>query len=190
MVNSTLDAYTSTGWDISQTDSAGNNPTDQGTDPTQGFRWLQNVGLLCSDGSRLKFGPMLQINPKDWQEVMVAFEIAEGLMIGIKFPGQWESDKIWSATNSPIVGGHEIPAYSNINLPLGGIEIDTWGNSSPGPRIITPAGLAQQCDQLTIIMNPDEFGKGGKKRTGRRRKGKNVEGFDSAQWLSDIRGWA
>jgi hypothetical protein len=188
MLAAALDMYAkSTGWDINQTDSQGNNPTDQGTDPTQGFKWLQTTGLLCSDGSRHKFGPMLSVDPTKWPEVVTAFEIAEGIMIGVNFPEAWEDAKVWDKTNSPIAGGHEIPGYSNLKLTTSGIEIDTWGNYAPGPRIITPAGLAQQCTQLTVIINPAEFGGHGKKPNGKRRRGKNVQGFNAQQWIKDLR---
>lgn len=187
MVNSALDAYAKqTGWDINQTDSQGNNPTDQGTDPTTGFMWLQSVGLLCSDGSRHRFGEMLQIDPTNFAEIEAAFNIAEGIMIGINFPSDWENSPIWDKTSSASVGGHEIPGYSNLKLTTQGIEIDTWGNASPGPRIITPAGLAQQCNQLTVILNPAEFGKHGRRINGKRRKGRNVQGFNASQWKIDI----
>ncbi len=188
MCTAALDGYASTGWDINQTDSQGNNPTDQGTIPNRAFKWLQTKGLLCSNGSRHKFGPMLQVNPLDFAEVIIAMNIAQGIMIGVNFPAAWDNSPIWDVTNTPLEGGHEIPGYSDLKLTTSGIQIDTWGNAAPGPRIITPGGLAQQCNQLTVIIDPLEFGFGrhGKKANGKRRRGRNIEGFNHAQWLADV----
>ncbi len=193
MLNATLEAYAScTGWDITQTDSQGDNPTDQGTDPTPGYHWLQTVGLLCSDGSRHKFGPMLHIDPSNFKEVQIAFNIAEGVMIGVNFPQAWENDQNWDATSSPVVGGHEIPAYSDViatTSPIrgpGGILIDTWGNAAPGARLITPAGLTEFCTDLVAVIDPSEFGRHGRRHGNKKRRAKNVQGFKVDQWLADI----
>lgn len=177
MVNAALDGYASTGWKIAQTDAHGNNPTDNGTDPTQGFAWLQNTGLLCSDGTRDKISSAIAVNPADFEELIIAFNLSAGnMMIGIAFPEAWEDAAIWDETTSPIDGGHEIPAYSDLSLTPIGIQIDTWGNAAPGPRIITPAGLNQQADQVTAIIALDSFGPGGT----------TIAGFDSEQMLADI----
>jgi len=172
MVNAALDGYASTGFDI-------NNPTatDQGTDPTQGFAWLQSTGLLGSDGKRHKIASAIAVNPADPEEVTLAFNLSGGnISIGVNFPGSWEDAPIWDATTDAVEGGHEIPAYSDLSLTPAGLKIDTWGNAPPGPRILTWAALAQQCTQLTAIISPEMFGPGGTA----------VSGFDSAQMLADI----
>ena len=171
MVNAALDGYASTGFDINDPQN-----TDKGTDPTQAFKWLQTVGLLGSDGQRHKIAAAIGVNPQDWEEVQIAFNLCGGLSLGVNLPKDWEDNLIWDATSSPIVGGHEIPAYSDLKLNPAGILIDTWGNAAPGPRIITPAGLAQNCDQLTAVISPEMFGPGGT----------DVAGFDSEQLQADI----
>jgi hypothetical protein len=171
MVNAALDGYASTGFDIQNP-----GPTDQGTDPTQAFKWLQTVGLLGSDGQRHKIAAAIGVNPQDWEEVQIAFNLCGGLSIGINFPAAWQDSPVWDTTTSAIEGGHEIPAYSDLKLSQTGILIDTWGNSAPGPRIITPAGLAQLCDQLTAVISPEMFGPGGI----------DVAGFDTEQLQADI----
>ena len=159
--------YASTGFDI-------NNPstTDNGTDPTQGFSFLQSTGLWCSDGTYDKGGIALSVNWNDPGEMQIAYQLTGGLMIGVQFPGAWEDADLWDVTTSPIEGGHEIPAISDVKiLPDGSIEIDSWGTK----RVITAAAVTANCNQMTVVVAPDAFGP----------NGKSVQGFDSEQMLAD-----
>ena len=159
--------YASTGFDI-------NNPTatDNGTDPTPGFKFLHDTGLLCSDGTYDKGGIPLSVNWNDPGEMQIAYQLTSGLMIGVQFPGAWENANVWDVTTSPIAGGHEIPGISDVKiLPDGSIDINSWGTR----RIITAAALAANCTQMTIIVAPDAFGP----------NGKSIQGFDASQMLAD-----
>lgn len=159
--------YASTGFDI-------NNPstTDNGTDPTQGFSFLQSTGLWCSDGTYDKGGIALSVNWNDPGEMQIAYQLTSGLMIGVQFPGAWEDADVWDVTTSPSESGHEIPAISDVKiLPDGSIEIDSWGTK----RVITAAALTANCNQMTVVVAPDAFGP----------NGKSVQGFDSEQMLAD-----
>ena len=169
MLKAVLQGYASTGFDI-------NNPsaTDQGTDPTQGFAYLSSTGLLLSDGTYDKQGVQLGVNPQDFEEVVIAFELSAGnITIGVNFPSAWDSSSIWTETTSSIEGGHEIPLFSDLNVTPKGMKLNSWGEVI----VITPAGLAQQCIQCTAIIAPDSFGPGGT----------NVSGFDTEQLQADLK---
>jgi hypothetical protein len=167
MLKAALLGYTSAGWDPKNS-----TPSDLGTDPTQGFAFLKDTGLWCSDGSYDKGGIALAVNWKDPGEMQIAYQLTGGLMIGVQFPGAWEDADLWDVTTSPIEGGHEIPAISDVKiLPDGSIEIDSWGTK----RVITAAALTANCNQMTVVVAPDAFGP----------NGKSVQGFDSEQMLAD-----
>lgn len=169
MLKAVLQGYASTGFDI-------NNPsaTDQGTDPTQGFAYLSSTGLLLSDGTYDKQSVQLGVNPQDFEELTIAFELSAGnISIGVNFPSAWDSSAVWDETNSSIEGGHEIPLFSDLNVTPKGIKLDSWGEII----VITPAGLSQQCTQCTAIIDPDSFGPGGT----------NIAGFDVQQLQDDLK---
>jgi hypothetical protein len=168
MLKAALLGYTSTGWNPKNSAQS-----DQGTDPTQGFAQLKATGLLCSDGSYDKQTIQLGVNPADFEELMIAFNLSAGNMsFGINFPSDYESAKEWGVSTGAIVGGHQIAGYSNLIVTPRGIKIDSWGEEID----FTDAGIAQNCSQCTVILSPDQFGPGGT----------NIAGFDSEQMLANI----
>lgn len=123
MVKAALQGYASTGFDIDNPDA-----TDQGTDPTQGFAFLSSTGLWCSDGTYDKQTIQLAVNPGDFDEVTLAFNVGAGnICIGVNFPSAWDSSNVWDSTTSPIEGGHEIPLYSDLKISPKGIMLDRGG---------------------------------------------------------------
>ncbi|HUO04399.1 MAG TPA: hypothetical protein VMU16_04280 [Candidatus Binataceae bacterium] len=146
--------------------------TDNGTDPDKGFAYLQKVGVKMPDGTYDKLGTPVAVNPRDWEEVLIAHNLFGGLYVGVQFPGDWEDAPIWDVSSSPIEGGHEICSLSDVGIDPAGIQIDTWGMS----RIITPAALAQFCDQLTCVVDPAFFDP---------TSGKAINGFDAEQLRAD-----
>ena len=75
-----LGAYAAaTGYDPSQQQPDGSNPTDQGTDPQQGFGWLAAHGLA---GDAEKFPP-IEIDPTNLADVLQAIQDCGGVMTGI-----------------------------------------------------------------------------------------------------------
>src|SRR5208282_4993942 len=135
MIKAVLQGYASTGFDLNNASA-----TDQGTDPTQGWAFVKSTGLWCSDGSYDKIGATLGVNVQDFEEVMIAFELAAGnCSIGVNFPSDWETADVWDETTSSWVGGHQIHPYSDLTLTPAGILIDSWGQG----HILTPAGLSQ-----------------------------------------------
>src|SRR5208282_5972197 len=102
----------------------------------------------------------------DFEEVLIAFNIAAGnLSVGVNFPEAWESATVWDTTTSTVVGGHQIPAFSDLSVTPAGIEIDSWGEKI----VLTQGGLATQASDVTIVLDPSAFGPGGTA----------ISGFDS-----------
>lgn len=161
-----LNAYASTGFDI-------NNPqaTDNGTDALQGFQYMQQTGMQDADGKYHKIAAFVWVNPLDWEEVMLAHNLFDGLMIGVTFPASWEDADVWDSDLTNIEGGHEIPGYSNLNVVNDGVEIATWGMS----KILTKKAIASNCDELAVMISPDLFGP----------TGMTIEGFDAEQLQHD-----
>jgi hypothetical protein len=167
-VASALEAYSAcTGFSLDDPTD-----TDQGTDPDQAWAYLQATGIRLADGTFDKTGPPVEVDPTDFEMVLIAHNLFGGLYCGINFPADWEDAPIWDVTSSQIEGGHEIPTLSDAGISPEGIAIDTWGTI----RIMTPAGMAQQCNQLTAMVDPIFF----------RRGGKAINGFDAAQLAADL----
>ena len=167
-VASVLSAYSgATGFSLSDPDN-----TDQGTDPDQGFSYLQNTGIQLEDGTFDKIGAAVAVDPTDFDLVLIAHNLFGGLYVGVQFPGAWENADVWDSTNSPIEGGHEIADLGDVNLSPEGLQIDSWGTL----RIITPAALAKFCDQLTVTIDPAFFGP----------NGAAINGFDAEQLQADL----
>jgi hypothetical protein len=146
--------------------------TDQGTDPDQGFSFLQSTGIQLQDGSYDKIGAPVAVDPTDFDLVQIAHNLFGGLYIGVNFPSAWEDAAIWDSTNSPIEGGHEIFSLNDLSITPQGIAIDSWGKI----RILTPGGLHDFCDQLTVTIDPAFLGP----------NGKAVNGFDAEQLQADL----
>jgi hypothetical protein len=167
-VASVIAAYSAaTGFSLSDP-----NDTDQGTDPDEGFAYLQNTGIQLQDGSYDKIGVPVAVDPTDFDLVQIAHNLFGGLYVGVNFPGEWENDNVWDSTTSPIEGGHEIVSLSDVSISPEGIAIDSWGTL----RIITPAGLHDFCDQLTVAIDPAFLNE----------SGTAINGFDAEQLQADL----
>jgi hypothetical protein len=167
-VQSVLAAYSgATGFSLSDPTD-----TDQGTDPDQGFAYLQSTGVQLEDGTFDKIGVPVAVDPRDFDLVQIAHNLFGGLYVGVQFPGDWESDDVWDVTSSEIEGGHEIFSMSDSSIMPEGIAIDSWGTI----RVITPAALSKFCDQLTATVDPAFLG----------TDGKAINGFDAEQLQADL----
>jgi hypothetical protein len=111
--------YKSTGYDPSQTDASGNNPTDQGTNPLDGLKYLMSIGEIIAFG---------QIDPKNDVHVATGIELFGGGLSGINLPVAWQDDTIpWDVSPDGIVTGD-------------------WAPGSWGGHATNPLGFNGQCD--------------------------------------------
>ena len=168
-----LNAYAAaTGFNIhASLDANGNNPTDQGTDALVGMNWLQQNGFVLPDKSVHKIGSYVWINPQDFEELVLAHNLFEGLMIGVMFPESWQDADVWDIPKDPVVGGHEIFGFSDLAIVPEGIKINSWGME----RILTVAAIAKNADEIAVSISPDMFGP----------NGKSITGFDAEQLQAD-----
>lgn len=163
---SVLDAYSgATGFNPSDPQ------TDQGTDALSGMHYLQQTGIAMPDGTVHKIGSYAWINPQDFEELLMAFNLFDGLMLGLEFPASWEEAQVWDIVSDPPVGGHEVIGTSDITVNPDGIWINTWGFE----RIITRPAIAHYADEIAVIIAPDMFG----------QDGKSIAGFDAERLQAD-----
>jgi len=164
--HSVLQAYAAaTGFNYSQ-------DTDNGTDALAGMNFLQQTGLVMPDGATDKIGSYVWVNPQDYETLLLAFNLFDGLMVGVEFPGSWEDAQVWDITTDPIEGGHEIFGDDDTLHPTAdGIEINSWGDE----RLITPAAIAKFADEIAVVIAPDMLFS----------SGKSIAGFDNEQLDAD-----
>jgi hypothetical protein len=145
---------TITGYDPSQTDASGNNPTDQGTDfQSQLFPFWKSTGL-----------PMLDRNGKEVLHTILgyadldlgsvaqqryALDLFGGKLTGINCPQSALDDTSnWTYDpSSPIAGGHGI---TEPGQGAAGWHTISWGLSIPGTWEFS-AALA---DEMYIVVTP------------------------------------
>ena len=145
--------------------------TDQGTDALAGMNFLQNRGFYLPDGTIHKIGSYVWVDPKDFEELIIAHNLFDGLYIGLEFPGSWEDAPVWDVVTDAIEGGHEVIGESDVAISPEGIQINTWGTT----RIITMAALANYADEIAVSIGPEMFGS----------TGLSIAGFDAEQLAND-----
>jgi hypothetical protein len=133
-----------TGYDPSQTDANGNNPTDQGTDiDTMATFWV-GTGLTDAAGNTHKIVAYMDMNPGDLRELWLATYLFQSVGMGFALPqsalDQTQAHQVWDVSgDSTIVGGHYVPnfgraagvaTYVSNPAPLLGVGL-TWGLPQP-----------------------------------------------------------
>ena len=121
----TLAVYSAiTGYDPSQTDSDGNNPSDTGADVVDVLNYWKNTGF-CGR----KIAGYSEINPKNSDHVKLSIALLGGAYFGVQLP-QSAMDAInagqpWiDTTDTNILGGHAIWAVA---YDADGVTFVTWG---------------------------------------------------------------
>ena len=147
-----------TGYDPSQTDDQGNNPTDQGTDPSVMDNYWQNTGVKFPDGTVDKIAGFLQVsptNPNEWGLGIAEFDF---LGAGYNLTQSAETSNLWQVIpNDPVVGGHEVMHNS---YDAERLNVNCWGEDAVN-LLVTRGYLTAQCDQLTIYLSHDVLNKNG-----------------------------
>ncbi len=78
-------------------------------------------------GVNHKIDGYVSVDWTNWDEVLVALFLFGTLPIGFLIPQAWLNSATWDVTNSPIAGGHCVPAAAR--LTPGGIRIASWGRT-------------------------------------------------------------
>jgi hypothetical protein len=145
------------GFDPKKYDRDGNNPTDQGSEPNEGFAKWVGEGVPLPGGGVDKPEGVLAVHPTrpmDWQRAIYEFDF---LMRGLGMPVAAEGQRVWDVpTNGRLTGdyapyswgGHEVIDFSyDQNLTADG----TWGEI----RLKTRKFDVAYTDQLTVVLTPD-----------------------------------
>jgi hypothetical protein len=148
-----------TGYDPSQTDPQGNNPTDQGTDVAQWLSQRRKIGFADDYGKRHKIGAYIALDPHNIDQLHYADYYFDGVGIGVEFPAQWmdifqQGGRTWPALKSPdYEGGHYI---TSVAWRDGRPVIVTWGAKVE----LTVGGYLQNADEAYAFLTPEKLVKG------------------------------
>lgn len=117
------------------TAATGYNPddpnTDQGTEIRAYLDYRRGTGILATDGKRHKIDAYVQINPKDWDELIrciFTFGIVE---MGFEFPDtaadQFDAGEDWDVVpGARIEGGHDVCCVGSPDT-FNRVTCITWG---------------------------------------------------------------
>lgn len=170
-----IDTYSqATGYDPTQTDAQGNNPTDQGTDLPDFAEFRRTTGIADADGNVHKIAAYLSLDQGSVSQLRAAMFLFSAVSIGVQLPDsaqdQFQAGEVWTPVRgSSIEGGHCITglaADSDNNIGL-----LTWGAF----RWMT-AKFYQRYNDETIILLSEEFLYGGV----------SPEGFNDVQLRADL----
>lgn len=148
-----------TGYDPSQTDDQGNNPTDQGTDVASWLAHRRTTGFIDDANLAHKIGAYVKLELGNIDQLRYASYYFDGVGIGINFPQQWmdvfdSGGRTWSALKRPnYQGGHYI---SGVAWRKGAPVIVTWGALVH----LTPAAYEQVADEVYAYLSPDKLKNG------------------------------
>jgi hypothetical protein len=116
------------GYDPSQTQPDGSNPTDNGCDEETALNYWHNQGLF--DG-QYKIAGSISVNGRDPGEVRTALWLFENLFFGIELPDAWTKQLPAASGFTWDAAGAADPANGHCVIGAGynpsGIVIDTWG---------------------------------------------------------------
>lgn len=168
------------GYDPSQTQPDGSNPTDQGCDEQTALNYFQQHGLLA-DGSH-KAQAWISIDGTNQAECMTALWLFENLFFGIELPDAWispfpsASGFTWDVAGDPDPSnGHCVTGFAYNSK---GVTIDSWGmlGTLTWPAIAKYASTIGS-GELYAILSPDAIAKATQKAP---------NGFDVTQLAADI----
>lgn len=171
-----------TGYDPSQTDGQGNNPTDNGTVLLDLLKFWRTTGF-----NGHKIGAFVSVNPRSPREIMDSLYYFGSLILGIQLPISAQTQVVWDVDNGPngevgSWGGHCVPGAKYaaqpslvqiVNADEHGLWVVTWG----ALKLMTWAFLAKYADEAYALLSEDWIC-GPTKKT--------IEGFDLAQLQQDL----
>jgi hypothetical protein len=165
-----------TGYDPAQSDDAGNNPTDNGTDVATWLAERRTKGFIDDKGQPHRIGAYVKLELGNVDQLRYASYYFDGVGIGVNFPEQWmatfkRGGTTWSTVKRPnYIGGHYISgvAWRN-NMPV----ICTWGALIH----LTPGAYEQVADEVYAYLTPEKL-----------RNGKDSNGIAYSELIADLKG--
>lgn len=102
----------------------GDDATDNGTEPRDALKHAQKTGILAG-GKRYKIGAYALVDPKSWDDLMIAAFAFSSVGIGFEFPdtamGQFVNGETWDVVDGAIIeGGHYVPTVGRSSRNIGG----------------------------------------------------------------------
>lgn len=102
-----------TGYNPSQTDANGNNPTDQGAQIRDVLLYMQKTGIIDSIGFAHKIDVFMRIQTGNIPEMKKALFLCDAVTIGLNLPEtaqeQFQNEQPWTVINgAQIEGGHDV----------------------------------------------------------------------------------
>jgi hypothetical protein len=165
-----------TGYDPSQSDDQGDNPTDQGTDVASWLSHRRRVGFIDDVGHAHRIGAYVKLELGNLDQLRYASYYFDGVGIGINFPEQWmtsfqRGSRTWGRVSRPnYVGGHYISGVAwRLNMPV----ICTWGALVH----LTPQAYEQVADEVYAYLTPEKL-----------RNGKDANGIAYSELTADLKG--
>lgn len=158
-----------TGYNISQTQPDGSNPTDNGTDVQQALQYRVNTGIIDLAGNRHKLGGFVALEPGNITHLLEAMWIFDIVGIGVQFPdsamNQFNNGQKWSVVaGAQIEGGHYVPL---VGIPSASeLTCVTWARR----QVLTQAWYTKYCDEAYCYWTEDSI-----------KNGVNARGFSIAQ---------
>jgi hypothetical protein len=161
-----------TGYDPSQTQPDGSNPTDNGANIADVLNYWQNTGMPAGAGVH-KITAWVQIDQTNLIEVKQALWLFGGVDLGINvyqsMMDQTNAKTAWDDPSGSILGGHSVPIF---------------GFGSEGCTCVTWGALQQMgwacfetiCDEAYCVITPDWINQ---------LTGKAYSGFDVATLEAD-----
>ncbi len=172
-----LSTYTAvTGFDPSQTDAQGNNPTDRGTDMEAMAKYRRKTGITDASGTVHKIGAYLALDHQDPTTLAAAAYIFDAVGVGIEFPSsamdQFNAGRSWSVVKgSTNEGGHYVPLFFKKSAAT--FQVVTWGQV----QNVTKGFITTYADEAIVYLS-EEFLDG---------TGKTPDGFDLTALQNDLK---
>jgi hypothetical protein len=163
-----------TGYDPSQTQPDGSNPTDQGTDMTAQARYWQSNGMVDAAGNTHKIAAYVGLTPGNLHELYAAAYLFGAVGIGIQVPSsaqdQFDAGRPWTVVpGDSIEGGHFVPVIARR---ADGIRVVTWGQE----QVMTEPFFVTYCDEAFVYFSDEML-----------VDGKSIDGFDAEALIADLK---
>lgn len=154
-----------TGYDPTQTDANGDNPTDRGTDMQVAASYRKRTGIVDASGKRHTIDAYLGLTPGDVEEHLIAAYMFSAVGIGILFPQsamqQFQYAEPWDVVpGSPVDGGHYVPQVARREDTW---KVITWGRA----QYMTDAFFRANNDESIVYLSKESL-----------YNNRNVQGFD------------
>lgn len=101
---------------------------DNGCVITDVLDYCRDHGISVG-GVNHKIDGYVSVDWTNWDEVLIALFLFGTLPLGVNLPQAWLNSDVWDVTNSPIVGGHDVPGVAvkaTLDSAGDGINVASW----------------------------------------------------------------